>query len=312
MWIVFGMIGGTVAVVVGLIFRHAGLALSALLIWWGYSWLTADPIGEQHRIQLRRDEYDRLTSQERRVTASQVEVRFEKYGDREITATIFNGSAAHISDVALKCSYHRPDEDEPWRLTTPVGTTSVIQPGESKRLSFWLRDAASDAIATTFKCEPSVSMDQADIMRAGLVRPKTLDDQLLARSDIQVEARLGQETRQYVPILARGLITNNSEADIGYLSLSCSALMNELGRVETIRGGRTIYVAPGEIKPFDFPVGRMHVEDPRFGIRDISCHVLKVHRSHQFRACLILFDMTRRVRYGRDSRHYQRLCPSRP
>jgi hypothetical protein len=116
-------------------------------------------------------------------------------------------------------------------------------------------------------------------MRSGLVHPKTLDDQLLARSDIQVEARLGQERRQYAPILARGSIKNKGKADIGYLSLSCSALMNDLGRVETIYGGTAIYVTPGETKSFDFPVGKMRVENPRFGIRDVACRVLTVHNS---------------------------------
>jgi hypothetical protein len=222
------------------------IVLFILLIWWGYGWLTADPVREQHQVELRREEYERVKIQERRVTVSQVQVSFEKHGAREITARVSNGSVARISDVALKCSYHRPDEDHLWRLTTPVGTTSVIAPGESKRLSFWLRDAASDAIATTFECEPSVWMDQADILRTGLVGPKTLDDQLLARSDIRVEARLGQERRQYAPILARGSITNDSKADIGYLSLSCSAFMNELGRMEIIHGGTAIYAAPGE------------------------------------------------------------------
>jgi hypothetical protein len=279
MWIVFGLIGGTVAVVIGLIFRHAGIVLSALLIWWGYSWLTADPVREQYQVELRREEYERIKYQKRRVTVSQVKVQFETYGDREVTATIFNGSVARISDVSLKCSYRRPDEDDPWRLTTPIGTTSAIAPGESKRLSFWLRDAASDAIAATFECEPSVRMDQADLMRRGIVRPKTSDDELLARSDVQVEGRLGQERRQYAPILARGSITNNSKVDIGYLSLSCSGLMNELGRVETIRGGTSIYLAPGETKTFDFPVGNMRVENPRFGIQEVSCHVLKVHKN---------------------------------
>jgi hypothetical protein len=279
MWIVFGMIGGTVAVVVGLIFRHAGLVLSALLIWWGYSWFTAALVRKQYQIELRNREYDSVKDQERRVTASQIEVRFEKYGVREVTATIFNGSVARISDVSLRCSYHRPHEDDPWRFSTPVGTTSVIEPGESNRLSFWLGDAASDAILSTFECDPNVRMDQADLMRSGLVRPKTLDDQLLARSDIQVEARLGRVRREYATILASGSIRNNSKASIGYLSLSCSALMNELGRVETFYGGTPIYVAAGETKPFDFPVGKMRVENSRFGVRDVSCHVLKVHKN---------------------------------
>jgi hypothetical protein len=277
MSMIFGLIGGAVAVLIGLIFRHAGIVLFILLVWWGYGRFTAEPIREKHQVELRHGEYEQVRDQERRITASQVQVRFEKYGDREVWATIFNGSVARISDVSLKCSYRRPDEDDPWRLTTPIGTTSIIAPGESKRLSFWLRDAASDAIATTFECEPSVWLDQTDIIRAGLVRPKTLEDQLLARSDIQVEARLGQERQQYAPILARGSITNKGKAEISYLSLSCSALMNDLGRVETIHGGTAIYVAPGETKPFDFPVGKMHVENPRFGIRDAACQVLKLH-----------------------------------
>ncbi|QRM28350.1 hypothetical protein [Microvirga sp. VF16] len=279
MWITFGVIGGVIAVLLSLLFRHVGFVLFALLAWWLYGWLTTDPIREQHEIELRRDEYERIKDQKRRITASQVQVRFEKYEVREVTATISNGSVARISNVAFKCTYARPDENEPWRLTTPVGTTSVIHPGESKRLSFWLRDAASDAIPSTFECEPSVRMNQADLMRSGLVHPKTPDDLLLARSAIQVETRLGQIRREYAPILARGSITNNSNADIGYLSLSCSALMNELGRVETIYGGTAIHVAPGETKSFDFPVGKMHVENPMFGIRDVSCGVLKVHDS---------------------------------
>jgi hypothetical protein len=276
MWIIFGLIGGTAAVLIGLMFRYAEIVLLILLIWWGYSWLTADPVWEQHQVELRREEYERVKDQERRITASQVQVRFEKYGDREVTATIFNGSVARISDLALKCTYARPDEDVPWRFTTPVGTTSIILPGESKRLSFWLRDAASDAIPWTFECEPSVRMNQADTMRSGLVRPKTLDDQLLARSDFQVEARLGQVRREYAPILTSGSIRNNGNVDIGYLSLSCSALMNELGRVETIHGGTAIYVAPGETKTFDFPVGKMRVENPTFGIQDVTCRVLLI------------------------------------
>jgi hypothetical protein len=277
MWMIFGLIVGIVAILVGLIFRHAGIVLLILVAWWSYRWPTTDPVREQHQVELRNQEYGLVKDQERKVTVSQVQIKFEQYGDRQITAAIYNGSVARISDIKLKCSYQRPDEEELWRLTTPVATPAIIKPGESMRLAFWLRDAASDAIPTSFDCEPTVWMDQADLIKANLLSPKTLDDQLLVRSDIQIEARLGQVRREYAPILARGSITNNNKADIGYLSLSCSALMNDLGRVETVYGGTAIYVAPGETKPFDFPVGKMHVENLRFGIQDISCLVLKVH-----------------------------------
>jgi hypothetical protein len=272
---IFGIVGGIVAVLVGVMFHHARLVLFALMIWWVYGWFTADPVRDHNEVEVRQEERFQVDAQKALVTLSQVEVAFEAYGNREVKGTVTNGSVARISQVALRCSYERPDEEDPWRLTTPVAMTGVIMPGQSQRLSFWLRGAASDAIVSTFDCKPSVYLDQSDLMRTGLVKPKTQDDKRIADSDIRVEARLGQIKQEYAPILARGSITNNGKSDIGYLSLSCSALMNDLGRVETIYGGTAIYVAPGETKPFDFPVGKMHVEDPRFGIQDVSCQVLR-------------------------------------
>jgi hypothetical protein len=279
MAIIFGLIGGIVAVLVALVFRHAGIVLLILVVWWSYERLTDDPVRDQNTVEVRQHEERQVKAEEQKVTLTQVEVVFEKQGDHEVHATVVNGSSARISNIALRCSYARPDEDDPWRLTTPMAGTGVLQPGEQKRFSFWLMGAASDAYPNSFECEPVFHIDPSDLMRNKLVMPKTLDDQLLARSDIQIEARLGQIRQEYAPILARGSITNKSQADISYLSLSCSALMNELGRVETIYGGTAIYVAPGEIKPFDFPVGKMHVENPRFGIRDLSCRVLSVSNS---------------------------------
>jgi hypothetical protein len=280
MWMIFGLIGGVVAVLVGFIFRHAGIVLLILVIWWSYGWLTADPVRDQNTVEVRRHEERQVKAEERKVTLAQVEVTFEKQGEHVVHATVINGSsAARISNIALRCSYARPDEDDPWRLTTPVAGTGVLLPGEQKRFSFWLMGAASDAHPNSFECEPVFSMDQSDLMRSKLLKPKTQDDLRLASTNVQMDARLGKIKLDYAPIIAKGSITNNGETDINYLSLSCSSLMNELGRVETIYGGTSIYVGPGETKSFDFVVGTMHVESPQFGIRDTSCQVLKIHNN---------------------------------
>jgi hypothetical protein len=276
MWMI---VGGIVAVLVGLIFRHAGIVLLILVVWWSYGWLTADPIRDQNTVEVRRYEERQVKAEEQKVTLAQVVVIFENQGDHEVHATVVNGSSARISNIALRCSYARPDEDELWRLKTPVAGTGALLPGQQKRFSFWLMGAASDAYPNSFECEPVFYMDQSDLMRNGLLKPKTQDDLRLATANVQVGARLGKFKLDYAPIIASGSITNNGKADVSYLSLSWSSLMNEFGRVETIYGGTSIFVAPGEAKSFDFVVGTMHVENPKFGIRDVSCEVLKVHGS---------------------------------
>jgi hypothetical protein len=279
MLIIFGLAGGFIAVLVGLIFRHAGIVLLILVVWWSYGWLTADPIRDQNTVEVRRYEERQVKAEEQKVTLAQVEVTFEKQGDHEVHATVVNGSSARISNIALRCSYARPDEDELWRLKTPVAGTGTLLPGQQRRFSFWLMGAASDAYPNSFECEPVFYMDQSDLMRNGLLKPKTQDDLRLATTNVQVGARLGKTSLDYAPIIATGSITNNGETDVSYVSLSCSSLMNELGRVETIYGGTSIYVGPGETKSFDFVVGKMHVESQQFGIRDISCQVLKIHNN---------------------------------
>jgi hypothetical protein len=276
MAIVFSLIGGIVAVLIALIFRHAGIVLLALVVWWVYGWFTADPVRDRNTVEVRQYEERQVKAEEQKVTLTQVEVVFEKQGVREVHATVENGASARISDIALRCSYERPNEDDPWRLTTPVAGTGVLQPGERKRFSFWLRDAASDAKLNSFDCEPVFYMNQSDLMRNRLLKPKTLDDMRLVSTDVQVNARLGSIKLDYAPIIAKGSITNNGKTDITRLDLTCSSLMNELGRVETIYGGTSIYVALGETKSFDFVVGKIKIENPNFGIRDTSCQVLNV------------------------------------
>jgi hypothetical protein len=273
----FGLTGGILAVVIALIFRHAGIVLFILAVWWGYSWLSADPVRDHNTVEMRRYEERQVKAEEQKVTLAQVEVVFQKQGDHEVHATVVNGSSARISNIALRCSYARPDEEDPSRLTTPVVSTGVLQPGEEKRFLFWLRDAASDAYPDSFECEPVFYMDQSDLMRSKLVKPKTQDDKLLVSTDVRVIARLGKEKLDYVPIIASGSITNNGKVDITRLDLSCSSLMNVYGRVETVYGGVAIFVGPGETKSFDFVVKKIKVENPKFGIRDVSCEVLKVH-----------------------------------
>lgn len=277
MWIIFGLIGGAAAVLIGLMFGHAGIVLLIFLIWWGYGWLTADPVRDRNTVAVRQYEERQVKAEEQKVTLTQVEVVFEKQGDHEVHATVVNGSSARISNIALRCSYARPDEEDPWRLTTPVAGTGVLQSGEQKRFSFWLMGAASDAYPDSFECEPVFYMDHSDLMRNKLVKPKTQDDKLLVSTDVQVNARLGKEKYDYVPIIASGSITNHGQTDVTRLDLSCLSLTNAYGRVETIYGGVAVYVAPGETKSFDFVVKKIKVENPKFGIRDVSCEVLKVH-----------------------------------
>jgi hypothetical protein len=277
MVIAFSLIVGIVAVVIALIFRHAAFVLFILAVWWTYSWLSADPVRDRNTVEVRQSEEQQIETQRAKVALTGVQVVFEKQGSREIHAMVVNGSRARISDISLRCSYERPDEDDPWRLTTPVAGTGVLQPGEQKRLTFWLRDAASDANPDTFDCEPVFYMDQSDLMRSNLLKPKTQDDRLLVSTDVRVSARLGKEKYDYVPIIASGSITNNSQTDIPRLDLSCSSVMNVYGRVETIFGGVSVYVTPGDSKLFDFVVGKMHVENPKFGIQDTSCQGLNVN-----------------------------------
>jgi hypothetical protein len=277
MVMVFGLIGGIVAILIALIFRHAAFVLFILILWWSFGWLTADPVRDQNTVEANRYEEQQIKAEKQKVTLAQVEVVFEKQGDREVHATVVNGSSARISNIALRCSYARPDKDDPWRLTTPVAGTGVLLPGEQKRFLLWLMGAASDAYPESFECEPIFHMDQGDLMRNKLLKPKTQDDKLLVSTNVQVDARLGKIKLDYAPIIASGSITNKGQTDITRLDLSCSSLMNVYGRVETIYGGVSVYVAPGETKSFDFVINKIKVENPKFGVQDTSCQVLRIH-----------------------------------
>jgi hypothetical protein len=280
MWIIVGIISGITAVLIGLVFRHVGLVLFVVFAWWVHGWLTTDRSSGQHQIELRNEEYAAVLGQKRKVLAKSVEVIFEKYGDREVRATIENGSVARISDIQLKCSYERPDEDGRWKLTTPVASTGFINPGESKRISFWLRDAASDAIPTSFSSDPVVTLNEADLMRARIVQPKNSGDRLLAQVDVSLTARVGDRTKiDRRKIIAEGTITNHSSKAVAAINLICQGLVDPLGLVRTVGGYTNVYVLPGETQRFSFQVGLLQEIDPRWGIKDLSCRVLALDGS---------------------------------
>jgi hypothetical protein len=231
-------------------------------------------------MELRNQEYAAVQDQKRKVLAQGLQIVFEKYGNREAIVTVVNGSVARISDLQLKCSYERPDEDERWKLTTPVASMGVINPGESKRISFWLRDAASDAIPSSFLCDPVVRLDEGDLMRANIVKPKNSGDTLIAQTDVHINARVGDRTKiDRRKIIAEGLINNHSNKALSAISLTCAGLVNELGQVRTVSGYTNVYVPPGGTRSFAFQVGLMQEETPKWGIRDLSCRVLTVHDS---------------------------------
>jgi len=280
MWVAAGIVGGLVAVLLSLVVRLPGPVLAVLLVWALYSCGTTDPVRERHDIELQNEEYAAVQDQKRRVLATNLQVVFERYGDREATATIANNSVASVSDISLKCSYERPNEEARWKLTTPIGSTSSVNAGESKRLSFWLRDAASDAIPSSFLCDPVVRLDEGDLMRANIVRPKNNEDTLIAQTHVQINARVGDRTKiDRRKIIAEGVVNNQSNKALTAISLTCAGRVNELGQVRTVSGYTNVYVAPGEMKSFAFQVGLMQEETTRWGIKDLSCRVLTVHGS---------------------------------
>ncbi|WP_404290995.1 hypothetical protein ACD578_03770 [Microvirga sp. RSM25] len=275
------MWGGIVGGIIWVLFRPLLKPLLILgLILYVHNWLTSDPVEHYHQMELRNQEYDAVQDQKRKVLAQGLQIVFEKYGDREAIGTVFNGAIARVSDLQLKCSYERPDEDERWRLTTPVASTGFINPNESKRISFWLRDAASDAIPSSFLCDPVVRLDEGDLMRANIVKPKNSGDVLIAQTDVQINARVGDRTKiDRRKIIAEGLINNHSNKVLTAISLTCAGLVNELGQVRTVSGYTNVYVPPGEVKSFAFQVGLMQEETPKWGIKDLACRVLTVHDS---------------------------------
>jgi len=281
MWIIVGIVTGIAAVLVGLLFRHTGLVLFALLAWWVNGWLTTDRISEQHQLELRNDEYAAVLEQKRKVLASEFQIVWEKYGRREAVATIHNRANVRISDIALKCSYERPDEDETWKLTTPVASTGFIQPGENKRISFWLRDAASDASPSSFACDPVVTLNEADLMRANIVQPKNSGDRLLAQTDISIAARVGNRVKiDRREIIAEGVIRNHSKTTtVTAINLICQGLVDPLGLVRSVGGYTNVYVPPAETQRFSFQVGLIQEMDPKWGIMDLSCRVLTLEAS---------------------------------
>ena len=277
MWITGGIIGGIVL----LLFRPLLKPLMILgLILYAIDWLTSDAVVEHHQIELRNSEHAAVQDQKRKVLAQGLQIVFEKYGDREAIATIVNGSVARISDLQLKCSYERPSEDEPWKLSTPVASTGFIGPGESKRVSFWLRDAASDAVPSSFYCDPVVTLNEADLLRTKIVQPKNSGDRLLAQTDVSLTARVGDRTKvDRRKIIAEGMITNHSNEAVTAINLICQGLVNPLGLVRSVGGYTNMYVPPGETEWFSFQVGLLQEMDARWGIKDLSCRVLTLDGS---------------------------------
>jgi hypothetical protein len=180
----------------------------------------------------------------------------------------------------LTCSYERPDEDEPWKLTTPVSSTGFINPSESKRISFWLRDTASDAIPSSFACDPVVTMNEADLMRAKIVKPKNSGDALLAQRDVSLTARVGDRIMiDRRRIIAEGTISNHSSKAVTAINLICQGLVDPLGLVRSVGGYTNVYVLPGKTDRFSFQVGLLQEMDPKWSIKDLSCRVLTVQGS---------------------------------
>jgi hypothetical protein len=273
--------GGIIAGIVWMLFRPILKPLLIIaVVLYAWNWLTSDPVEHHHQMELRNQEYAAVQDQKRKVLANGLQIVWEKYGDREAVATIVNGSIARISDLQLKCSYERPDEDERWKLTTPVASTGVINPGESKRISFWLRDAASDAIPSSFLCDPVIVMNDTDLVRANVVKPKNSMDRVMAQADVTLMGRVGDRTKiDRRKIIADGSITNNSSKTITAINVTCSGLVDPLGLVRSVGGYTNVYVPPGETKSFAFQVGLLQEMDPKWGIIDLSCRVLTLENS---------------------------------
>jgi hypothetical protein len=275
------MWGGIVGGIIWMLLRPLLKPLLILgMILYVHNWLTSDPVEQHHQIELRNHEYVAVQDQKRKVLANGLQIVWGKYGDREAVATIVNGSIARISDLQLKCSYERPDEDERWKLTTPVASTGVINPGESKRISFWLRDAASDAIMSSFLCDPVMVMNDTDLVRANVVKPKNSMDKVMAQADVTLTGRVGDRTKiDRRKIIADGSITNNSSKTITAINVTCSGLVDPLGLVRSVGGYTNVYVPPGETKSFAFQVGLLQEMDKKWGIMDLSCRVLTLENS---------------------------------
>ncbi|MGO4527257.1 hypothetical protein AB4097_20665 [Microvirga sp. 2MCAF35] len=277
MWIIGGLVGGVVWTLFRPLFKS--LVILAVMLY-GCNWLTSDPIQVKHEMELRNQEYASVQDQKRKVLAQDLQIVWEKYGDREAVVTIQNGSVARISDLQLNCSYERPDEDEPWKLTTPVASTGFINPGESKRISFWLRDAASDAIPSSFACDPVMTLDEGGLMRAKILQPKNSGDRLLAQTDISLTAQVGDRRKiDRREIIAEGIIANRSSKAVTAINLICQGLVNPLGLVRSVGGFTNLYVRPGTTERFSFQVGLIQEMDPKWGIKDLACRVLTVEDS---------------------------------
>jgi hypothetical protein len=102
-----------------------------------------------------------------------------------------------------------------------------------------------------------VALNDANLIKVGIVRPKNQMDRLIAEMDVRVTSRLDRLRLGYTPVIAEGTITNNSNVGVTYLSLTRAGIMNKLGRVEPISGGALIYVALGETGLLSFQVAKM-------------------------------------------------------
>jgi hypothetical protein len=275
------MWGGIVGGIIWMLLRPLLKPLLILgLILYVHNSLTSDPVQKHHAMELQNEEYASVQDQKRKVLAQGLQIVFEQYGSREAIVTVVNGSVARISDLQLKCSYERPDEDERWVLTTPVASTGVIHPGESKRISFWLRDAASDVITSSFLCDPVMVMNDTDLVRANVVKPKNSMDRVMAQADVTLTGRIGDRTKiNWRKIIADGSITNNSHKTITAINVTCSGLVDPLGLVRSVGGYTNVYVPPGETKSFAFQVGLLQEMDKKWGIMDLSCRVLTLENS---------------------------------
>jgi hypothetical protein len=273
--------GGIIAGITWMLFRPILKPLLIIaVVLYAWNWLTSDPVEHHHQMELRNQEYAAVQDQKRKVLANGLQIVWEKYGDREAVATIVNGSIARIFDLQLKCSYERSDEDERWKLTTPVATTGTINPGESKRISFWIGGAASDAIPSSFLCDPVMVMNDTDLVRANIVKPKNSMDKVMAQADVTLTGRVGDRTKiDRRKIIAEGSITNNSQKTITAINVTCSGLVDPLGLVRSVGGYTNVYVPPGETKSFAFQVGLLQEMDKKWGIMDLSCRVLTLENS---------------------------------
>jgi hypothetical protein len=170
-----------------------------------------------------------------------------------LAMTVSNASRVRVHDLSVKCHYTTKGDSG-----VKSGYTDrhiyPIKPGTSERIVVTTPTmGAWYEKITAINCTPDFVMDEADMMRVGLMMWRNNDDRALIDTEISISGEWSGRIR-HPSYHVEGTITNNSDYPIKWFRITCIFGAKLSVNTKYINNTVEAYVPPQSTKPFSAKV----------------------------------------------------------